>query len=650
MDSGRTSEQDIAFLQRLKEPDTYRALQLLKLSRSQLRQDLFALAESEFKRDGYFVEFGGTNGSDLSNTYLLETSMGWRGIVAEPARCWHEALRINRKCHIETQCVWSESGLSVNFNESELAELSTIEEFSTSDYHSKSRQAGTHYEVSTISLVDLLKKYDAPRRIDYLSIDTEGSEFDILNAFDFDAYDIQVITCEHNFTPNRRKIFDLLTSRGYVRKYASLSSFDDWYVKSDISPRRGTSKPNAKKPRDDGARQRAASSADADHHVAIVEPMLNSQSGHWLRQIEATASLLPDTRVVAHVHRLFMGVSEVDSIEIDPLFPRTVYSSIAPEWKSWGKYNDLFIGEIVDGLSPRDHLYVPGVDVDVAASLLRCVRDRGLHAMPALNLRFYALAQTIITPEHPTSTVMKALAAEPGAASRLHVLTELPEQLAYVREAWGIEGEWFPYVQPTLLMDVQGAAPFEAPARYRIGVFGSGRAEKGLNRLPAIITSFRQREPDLADRVTWVVQSSGTTPDAILALKPVIEFAKENPGLIELHSDTLSSADYDALLESTDILLLPYLAGLYRLRGSGVAAEAISSGKPFVYSKGSILGSMAGESALPAGSAFGFADALARMCRELNDFRAKSAVAKAALRDVIQQSTFIRRLSAPAQG
>ena len=78
--------------------------------------------------------------------------------------------------------------------------------------------------------MDLLRKYDAPYRIDYLSIDTEGSEYEILKAFDFNAYRISIITCEHNFTDDRQKIYDLLTSQGYKRRYQDLSSVDDWYV------------------------------------------------------------------------------------------------------------------------------------------------------------------------------------------------------------------------------------------------------------------------------------------------------------------------------------------------------------------------------------------------------------------------------------
>ena len=69
---------------------------LLPKSKSQLRQDLFVLSRLSFMERGYFVEFGATNGYELSNTYLLETKKHWSGIFAEPARCWHGQLEKNR--------------------------------------------------------------------------------------------------------------------------------------------------------------------------------------------------------------------------------------------------------------------------------------------------------------------------------------------------------------------------------------------------------------------------------------------------------------------------------------------------------------------------------------------------------------------------
>jgi hypothetical protein len=77
----------------------------------------------------------------------------------------------------------------------------------------------------------MLERHSAPREIDYLSIDTEGSELAILEAFDFDRYVIRCITCEHNFRPDRQRTQDLLESKGYVRAFGEVSLFEDWYVR-----------------------------------------------------------------------------------------------------------------------------------------------------------------------------------------------------------------------------------------------------------------------------------------------------------------------------------------------------------------------------------------------------------------------------------
>ena len=209
------------------------AARYVGLSQSQLKQDLFAFSKSGFKKGGYFVEFGATNGKSLSNSYLLEKEFSWQGIVAEPAKNWHEALRENRNCNIETDCVWIKTGKMLDFVEADSGELSTLEAYKDQDHFAKKRNNSQGYQVKTISLIDLLNKYDAPDVIDYLSIDTEGSEFDILNAFDFEKYRINVITCEHNYTENRQKIYQLLTSKGYERVYTGFSQWDDWYVLSD---------------------------------------------------------------------------------------------------------------------------------------------------------------------------------------------------------------------------------------------------------------------------------------------------------------------------------------------------------------------------------------------------------------------------------
>src|SRR3990167_7150651 len=90
-----TAGNDIELLLALNNEHSTQLIRNLRKSKSQHRQDLFVLSQLNFKRNGYFVEFGATNGIDLSNTYLLEKEFGWAGILAEPAKCWHKDLKKN---------------------------------------------------------------------------------------------------------------------------------------------------------------------------------------------------------------------------------------------------------------------------------------------------------------------------------------------------------------------------------------------------------------------------------------------------------------------------------------------------------------------------------------------------------------------------
>jgi FkbM family methyltransferase len=219
--------------------DISKALGAVRSSNAQLHQDLIALLLLDFKTSGYFVEFGATDGVKFSNSLLLESEYGWTGILAEPGKNWHKELKRNRNSIIETKCVWKNSGDILMFNEAEVGELSTLDQYSSGDLHANSRVSGERYEVETISLQDLLMKNNAPLNIDYLSIDTEGSEFEILRGFDFQKYQFGFISCEHNFTENRELIRELLVKNGYVRILEEVSLFDDWYINCSLAKSKG---------------------------------------------------------------------------------------------------------------------------------------------------------------------------------------------------------------------------------------------------------------------------------------------------------------------------------------------------------------------------------------------------------------------------
>ncbi|MDF2621812.1 MAG: methyltransferase [Xanthobacteraceae bacterium] len=211
-------------------------------SYAQLFQDLFVLHMLEDKRDGFFVEVGTGDGIQISNTYLLEKTYGWNGVVVEPNPTFHDALRRNRRCAISTDCILDVSGRVVTFNCARVPEFSGVAEFSeipggSNENADRVASVGS-VELTTVSLNDLLAKAGAPRQIDYLSLDVEGSEFAILNTFDFELWNISCLTVEHNYNLRREDVYELLLSKGYTRVFSELSRWDDWYVSTGLLNRR----------------------------------------------------------------------------------------------------------------------------------------------------------------------------------------------------------------------------------------------------------------------------------------------------------------------------------------------------------------------------------------------------------------------------
>ena len=210
-------------------------IDLIKATPSQLGGDLFALMANEFRTGGYFVEFGAADGIRNSNSWLLEKRFGWSGVLAEPARIWHENLESNRVATILKTCVWSESGKALEFIETNDAELSTLARFANDDSLKTRRKSRQTYMVPTLSLLDLLEAVKAPSAIDFLSVDSEGSEYEILSVFDFSSYQFNAICVEHSFRKTREPLRRLLEENGYVRVFGEVSQWDDWYLSSSIA-------------------------------------------------------------------------------------------------------------------------------------------------------------------------------------------------------------------------------------------------------------------------------------------------------------------------------------------------------------------------------------------------------------------------------
>lgn len=170
------------------------------------RQDEWVIAKTQGKRGGYFVEIGAHDGIRHSNTLTLERDFGWSGSLVEANPELHRRLVRNRSM---MRCVRAAVG---ECNEGRVRFLlgdsyGGLSRHMPNDWLQEHELRKTpDLWVSTLCLRDvLLHECNAPRHIDYLSIDVEGAEYSILKSFfEYQAqterrYTIDLITVEFRY-------------------------------------------------------------------------------------------------------------------------------------------------------------------------------------------------------------------------------------------------------------------------------------------------------------------------------------------------------------------------------------------------------------------------------------------------------------------
>jgi len=219
-------------------------------SNSELDQEFVAFLLAG--ETGFFVEFGAMDGIEASNTLILETHYGWRGILAEPNPELQVRCSQNRKSPCFNGAIIGASNVNIGEllgnesarNEEERVEfaqiidkhrwgLSTLQNYIDADFHSSTRRLGYKLvSVPALTLEQLLNRYHDCTKIHFLSIDTEGSEIEIIRNFPFDKYDIDFISIEHNHHPERSyELLAMLDHAGYKVLQPTLSGADFWFVK-----------------------------------------------------------------------------------------------------------------------------------------------------------------------------------------------------------------------------------------------------------------------------------------------------------------------------------------------------------------------------------------------------------------------------------
>jgi FkbM family methyltransferase len=182
---------------------------------------------------GYFVDIGAHDGIDGNNTEYFE-KRGWQGVCIEPIPRVFQRLKSNRHCRVENVAVWKEEGEADFWDIEGYPEmLSGIVEAYDPRHVNRIEREIEHFQGKKTLIKVPTRKFENlvdSNKIDFLSIDTEGSELQILETVDFTKFDIRVIAIENNF--NDPLFIEFFEKRGY-KLDSIFSGCDQVYVKHD---------------------------------------------------------------------------------------------------------------------------------------------------------------------------------------------------------------------------------------------------------------------------------------------------------------------------------------------------------------------------------------------------------------------------------
>ena len=197
---------------------------------SQVGQDKLVMGLLKNQPDGFFIDLAANDATNLSNTYQLEKQLKWNGICIEPNPIYWTSLS-HRKCHIAAAVVGKNRMEEIQFRMypdlKKRAPSGGIEGYIDPKIP---RSKEKSVDLYTVPFLEILEKFDAPNVIEYLSLDVEGSEFFVMEAFPFDRYKFKVLTIERP----RQELVDLLIRHDYI--YLAANTIDgeetSWVHKS----------------------------------------------------------------------------------------------------------------------------------------------------------------------------------------------------------------------------------------------------------------------------------------------------------------------------------------------------------------------------------------------------------------------------------
>jgi FkbM family methyltransferase len=192
-------------------------------------QDKWVVEEIfKHRRGGFFVDIGANNGIDISNSYYLERQLDWSGICVEPMPKVFAELTRNRKCTCVQGCVAAWDG-EAEFLEVEGSEMLSGLASTLNPVHHE-RILG--HRINKLKLpcfrLDTLLRHHNVSHVDFMSIDTEGSEMEILRNVAWGDVKINVLCVENTYHGDL--LAEFLYDRGY--RLNAILRGDEIYVRA----------------------------------------------------------------------------------------------------------------------------------------------------------------------------------------------------------------------------------------------------------------------------------------------------------------------------------------------------------------------------------------------------------------------------------
>lgn len=230
----------------------------------------------------------------------------------------------------------------------------------------------------------------------------------------------------------------------------------------------------------------------------------------------------------------------------------------------WDMANFLTAHDITD----KDYVFFPCVDYYSLVGILGAIARVDKNKIPKIHFRFIGVMETAARLEpNPLSHIGKLL-EKIHTQTQITFSAETPPYADYLREILDVNVSWTLYPLCADLMPPSTSRGFE------VSCIGSGRWDKGFDRIYSIAKLYLQKYPD--DDVLFRVQN----------LKPCDIAAKINYIMqlyaapnIELLPSTLSELEIENLYRDCNLLLMPYDFETYKYRGSAVLMEGIARGR-----------------------------------------------------------------------